>query len=361
MNPGRRKKWITLILLALIIKALSLFPALVEKYYTEGFYMAVSKTLRFLFGWLPFSIGDVFYGCLIVLLLFLFVRIIRKLLREKIRSIGWRQHFSNAALMVLGLYIIFYAIWGLNYSRPGIEKQFGLNVEHITVQDLDTLVQILHERINRDAAIMVVAGRDSLLNTRFLFKQGAAAYQIARKQYPFLNNTPVSVKPSLFSEWMNYAGIQGYYNPFTGEAQVNTTIPVFLLPSVVTHEIGHQAGYAKESEANFISFLTSRKHPSIQFQYSTDFVMYTYAAGELYGLDSVKVKRYDSTLHPQVKKDIGTYRAFYTKYRNRVEPVIHWLYGNYLRANNQPAGNRSYDEVVIWLIGWYRKYGKEAV
>ncbi|MBO9620428.1 MAG: DUF3810 domain-containing protein [Niabella sp.] len=361
MSRSRRKKWIVLIALVLIIKALSFFPNIVEKIYTQDFYNVVSKSLRFLFGWLPFSIGDVFYICSIILLLVLLVRVIKRLFTGKLRSIRWKRHFSNAVLVLLMLYIIFYAAWGLNYSRPGIEQQFGLNVEHITVKDLDTLVQSLHDRINRDAAAMPLADRDSLLNTAFLFKQSSVAYQIAKKEYPFLNSKPVSVKRSLFSEGMNYIGIQGYYNPFSGEAQVNTTIPVFLLPSVVTHEIGHQAGYAKESEANFMSFLTSRKHPSIHFQYSTDFVMYMYAAGELFRLDSMKVKQYDSTLHPQVKKDIRTYIDFYRKYRNRIEPVIHWLYGNYLRANNQPSGNRSYDEVVIWLIGWYRKYGREAI
>ncbi|AHF15378.1 hypothetical protein NIASO_09870 [Niabella soli DSM 19437] len=361
MNRSRGKKWIILVVLALIIKVLSLFPAQIEKFYTQGFYSGVSKSLRFLFGWLPFSIGDVLYTGLIILVIVLLARVIKRLLKGKLRSIRWGKHLNNTLLAMLGLYIIFYALWGLNYSRPGIEKQFGLNVAHITVKDLDTLVQTLHARINRDAAAMTVRDRDSLLNTRFLFKQSNVAYRVAKKEYPFLNNTPVSVKPSLFSEAMNYIGIQGYYNPFSGEAQVNTTIPVFLLPSVVTHEIGHQVGYAKESEANFMSFLTSRKHPSIHFQYSTDFVMYLYAASELYRLDSVKVKQYDSTLHPQVKKDIKTYIGFYKKYQNRIEPVIHWLYGNYLRANNQPSGNRSYDEVVIWLIGWYRKYGREAI
>lgn len=180
-----------------------------------------------MFGWLPFSIGDVLYTGLIILVIVLLARVIKRLLKGKLRSIRWGKHLNNTLLAMLGLYIIFYALWGLNYSRPGIEKQFGLNVAHITVKDLDTLVQTLHARINRDAAAMTVRDRDSLLNTRFLFKQSNVAYRVAKKEYPFLNNTPVSVKPSLFSEAMNYIGIQGYYNPFSGEAQVNTTIPVF--------------------------------------------------------------------------------------------------------------------------------------
>jgi hypothetical protein len=32
-----------------------------------------------------------------------------------------------------------------------------------------------------------------------------------------------------------------------------------------------------------------------------------------------------------------------------------------LKANNQPAGKRSYNEVVAWLIAYYKKFGVEAL
>ncbi len=59
-------------------------------------------------------------------------------------------------------------------------------------------------------------------------------------------------------DWLgNYLGFTGYYNPFTGEAQVNTTVPQFLLPNIALHEMGHQIGYAKEDEANFSAYLAA--------------------------------------------------------------------------------------------------------
>jgi hypothetical protein len=30
-----------------------------------------------------------------------------------------------------------------------------------------------------------------------------------------------------------------------------------------------------------------------------------------------------------------------------------WGYGHYLKANNQPAGKETYNEVVAWLIAYY--------
>jgi len=34
------------------------------------------------------------------------------------------------------------------------------------------------------------------------------------------------------------------------------------------------------------------------------------------------------------------------------------LYGNYLKAHNQPKGIESYDEVVAWVVAYYKKFGK---
>jgi hypothetical protein len=38
-----------------------------------------------------------------------------------------------------------------------------------------------------------------------------------------------------------------------------------------------------------------------------------------------------------------------------------WGYGEFLKANNQPAGKRSYNEVVAWLIAYYKKFGTASL
>ena len=52
---------LSLIPLIAVIKILSLFPTFIETYYSNGLYLFISKALRLSFGWLPFSLGDVFY------------------------------------------------------------------------------------------------------------------------------------------------------------------------------------------------------------------------------------------------------------------------------------------------------------
>ena len=43
-----------------------------------------------------------------------------------------------------------------------------------------------------------------------------------KNKYPYLNYKHTDVKQMLFSAIGNFSGFLGYYNPFTGEAQVNT-------------------------------------------------------------------------------------------------------------------------------------------
>jgi hypothetical protein len=89
--------------------------------------------------------------------------------------------------------------------------------------------------------------------------------------------------------------------------------------------------------------------------------MYNYSINELFRNDSSRARKYIESLHPQVKKDYEELRKFFRKYRNPVEPVITWIYGKYLQANNQPAGRRTYSEVIAFLIAYQRKFGTESL
>ncbi len=354
-------RWGVLLVLAIGIKILSLSPAWVEEYYTYGIYPLITIVLRRLLGWLPFSAGDILYTVAIVWAIYKIVTVIKHAKAQKHSRLYLLRATRRAGFILLVLYVLFYSLWGLNYSRKGIASQLGLKEQQYSVNDLDTLVYLLRNRVNEHAPLLTPAIRDSFQTKKNLFSNAALLYKIAAAKYPFLDYKGYSVKPSLFSYLGNYMGFQGYYNPFTGEAQVNTTIPPCVEPFVASHEIAHQLGYAKESEANFVGFLACRLHPSVNFRYSVYFDMYHYAIRELAYVDSVKAEAYDSTLHIQVKKDKADYTAFYRKYRNPIEPYIDKFYGYFLKANNQPKGKQSYNDVVIWLIAYYKKYGKEAI
>ncbi len=161
--------------------------------------------------------------------------------------------------------------------------------------------------------------------------------------------------------WLgNYLGFTGYYNPFSGEAQINTTVPRFILPYIACHEIAHQLGYAKEDEASLAGYLAATASRDTLFHYSAYLDLFLYANREVFFIDSVAAKQVVKQLIPEAKADIKEYKEFLIRYRNAVEPFIHWAYGRYLIANQQPKGMRTYNEVLAGLIAFYKKYGSRS-
>ncbi|MBK5270153.1 MAG: DUF3810 domain-containing protein [Bacteroidia bacterium] len=353
--------WVVLILLSILIKWMSWYPMWVEKYYSLGVYPVIAKVQRFLFGWIPFSIGDIFYGFLVIIILYKTFQFFKTIFKRKFTRQYFITGLQQLIFFFLFVYVSFNLLWGLNYNRMGIAYQLKLDVKEYSLADLDTLTTVLEDRVNKYAVLVSKAQKDSLNKKRRLFTNSLNAYKYAVKQYPFLKYSPRSIKPSLYSYLGNYLGFQGYYNPFSGEGQVNTTIPHFLEPFVTAHEMAHQLGYGKENEANFVGFLACRSYPSNVFRYSVYFDFYKYAVGEIYRIDTVMAESFQQKLHPQVLADIKEYQDFYRKYKNPIEPIIMWGYGHFLKANNQPSGTRSYNRVVAWLIAYYKKYGKETL
>jgi hypothetical protein len=353
--------WILLIVTAILIKFASTQPLWVEENYSNGVYPLISKVQRSIFGWIPFSVGDLFYAFLVLVIIFKTVQFIKYILKKKVDRHYLLNGLKQALFLFLFVYVFFYGLWGLNYNRNGISYQLNLEIKKYSLQEIDTVTNLLQQRLNFYADAIDLKQRDSFNKKRTLFEKATEAYLYAAQSYPFLSYDPQSIKPSLFSYLGNYFGFQGYYNPFSGEGQVNTTIPRFLEPFVSAHEVAHQLGYAKESEANFVAFIACRSYPNPTYRYSLYFDMYLYAVNELNRSDSMLAKSYVEKLHPQAKKDIEEYKSFLKKYSNDVEPVISWIYEGYLQANDQPEGKRAYNKVVAFLIAYYKKFGKEAL
>ena len=353
--------WVLLIIFTILIKWVSWYPGWVERNYSTGVYPVIAKTQRFLFGWLPFSIGDLFYAFVVLIIIFRAIKFFRLLFQKKLTRKFFIMGLQQGIFIMLFLYVFFNMLWGLNYNRQGIAYQLKLNVKEYTLADLDTLTTAIQNRVNYYASFATELQRDSFNKKSRLFNSACKAYNDAEKKYPFLKYAPRSIKPSLFSYLGNYLGFQGYYNPFSGEGQVNTTVPRFLEPFVTTHEMAHQLGYGKENEANFVGYLACKESSFNAFRYSVYYDMYNYAVGEMYRRDTTMGNEFQIHANPQVLKDQKEFRNFYRKYRNPIEPIIMWGYGHFLKANNQPAGKRSYNEVVAWLIAYYKKYGVAAL
>jgi hypothetical protein len=360
MSQSRKLIWICLVVLAITIKIVSYFPPVVERWYSHGVYPVISRFQRILFGWIPFSVGDLLYLAAGLWMLYGLVVFVRRLVKRQADKAWLLFCLRRVVFVCLLVYVLFNGLWGLNYNRLDIANQLQIQVHPYSNEELTRLMQEFSNRLCAEDSVRLI-DRDVLRHSSVLFRKAIEAYHRHTPAdgdyaYPF-----PSIKPSLFSYLGDYLGFLGYYNPFTGEAQVNTTVPVFTQPFTACHEIAHQLGYAKENEANLVAYLTiERWNPaSPAFEYSHNFELYMYAARELYVRDSILYKPFRGQQRPGLRQDIRTLRAFNRKYRNPFEPLIWKAYGHYLRANRQPQGIKTYSEVIAWLIAYQNKYGFE--
>lgn len=346
-----------MIIVATAVRIFSLFPSAVERFYTNGIYPWIGYVQRLLFGWIPFSIGDLLYAFAVIWLIRQLIAFIQKFRKRTVD----KHYLKNAALktltIALGVYIIFNVLWGLNYNRYGIDYQLRLESLDYVNEDLIEVTEQLVMQLN-ELQQKSLETRDDIHNKKYLFDVAEKGYDSLATHYSIFDYRMPSVKPSIYSYLGNYLGFTGYYNPFTGEAQVNTAVPTFIRPFTACHEIGHQLGYAKESEANFAAYLSGTASADPSFRYSVYFQLYAYAARYLSYADSTALKSINARLAPGVKKDIKELRRFFDQYNNPFETAIDKIYAEYLKANEQPSGKMSYNEVVGMLIAYYKRNGR---
>ena len=356
----KRTAWLVVIILTVVIKIFSLYPNAVEKYYSGGLYVVISRSLRFLFGWIPFSLGDILYVVAAVYLLGKTLAVIMAVIQKRTGKAFWWNELRRVVFYTLLIYAVFNILWGLNYNRVSMASLVKLEMKPYSTASLQQVVAVLIQRLNaNDTAALQT--REQYHQSKKLFENAYHSYELAAPAQPYIAYQVTSVKPSLYSHLGDYLGYLGYYNPFTGEAQVNTTIPIFLLPFTACHEMGHQLGYAKENEANFAGYLSAKSSGDAAFRYSVYFELYNYGIRELYSRDSILAIELNKQKPVQVKNDLMELRKFYATYENPVEPYIRRLYSQYLKANEQPAGMQSYNEVMAFLIAYYKKYGADAL
>ena len=347
------KRYSNLILLILSINTLNWFNSSqerVEYFYSRAFYRVISSAFRMLLGWIPFSVGDLIYTGVIIFCLYFSFKKIRVFLKSKNKLALFKSGFGQLLLILGWTWVVFQVLWGVNYSRPGIGTQFKLEESRLSPDDLNDLAKVLVKETNRYAP-----GRNNgpYSHTAQLVVINKA-YDSLGKNYDFLKNKNSSFKKSLFGVIGNYMGYGGYYNPFSGEAQVNDKLPVFGLPYTYAHEVAHQLGFAKESEANFIGYLAALHSSDSSLRYAANLDIFLYANSALRRQDSAAAKVLFEKLSPIAKSDLKEYSTFIKKYQGPIDDFTTQFYTQFLHVNNQPEGMQSYSGVV----GWVWKYLK---
>ena len=351
MNNFLYARYLSVVLLIQIglVQIASLYPRVIESYYATRIYPFLSQVLRYLQGWIPFSIGDIVY---IIMLLYI-VRFLYIVIRDKFSEL--LKYFYSIGASISLLYFFFHLLWGLNYYRVPFAERISIANKAYDLEQLNTFT--LQKITDLNALHLTLVANDSLpviipFSKLEIHKKASKGYQNLSKKHPFLNYKNPSVKTSLLSTPLSYMGFAGYLNPFTGEAQVNGNIPLSTYPFTVTHEIGHQLGYAAENEANFIGYLACMAHDNPYFQYAGQLTAVKYLLSDIYRNDRKNYSKMRVLLHKGILKNSYESRVFWNTYKNPLEPLFKKSYNSFLKANHQKEGIKSYNAMVNLLINY---------
>lgn len=325
-------------------------PAFIERYYSNGVYPYISSFFRILFGWIPFSVGDL----LIAFGIISFLRFIFILIKTRFRNFIPKAINSIAILSII--YFCFYLFWGLNYYREPLAKNLGYQQKEYTTEQLLKVTENIIEKLNSYQLQITKNDTVNVLNPytqKEMYKMAVSGYTNLASNYSQLDYKFPSIKNSSMSLLQSYNGTSGYLNPLTGEAQVNDRIPKTSYPTTICHEMAHQIGFAAENEANFVGFLAANYNEDIYFKYASYRMAFGYCISEIRKRDKDLSQELWKTVNKGVIKDFNTSYNFWQQYKNPFEPLVKKGYNAYLKANKQDKGVSSYNYVVDLLISYF--------
>jgi hypothetical protein len=331
------------IAMALVCGFVPVSASFVERWYSTAIYPQLQRLLTPLSNLVPFALFDVLTVGAVVVTVAALVRAVRRARQAR----RWSPVLTTLLSIGAGtaaVYLVFLAIWGFNYRRvpmterlvvdramPGSDAVFALGVQ--AVAQLNALYMASHTESD------VPPWLDGRLRHAFDEAQG------------FLSDAPLAVpgrlKHTIYGPYFRWTSVDGMVNPFALEVMANPDLLPFERPFVAAHEWAHLAGYADESEANFVGWLTCiRASPAAQ--YSGWMFLYWQLSGEVGGGDRTRLA---AALAPGPRRDI---EAIAERLRRGQMPLLRrssWMvYDQYLKANRVEAGIRSYGLVVTLIL-----------
>ena len=71
--------------------------------------------------------------------------------------------------------------------------------------------------------------------------------------------------------------------------------------------------------------------------------------------DTLTYKELKKCISPRVRHDFFTERMYWFSFHGKAGMMSGILYDDFLRANNQPKGMQTYNQMILLLMAWYRE------
>jgi len=210
---------------------------------------------------------------------------------EGFRRFTKRFYLSFAWILLCVCLVMTLNCFILYHASTFSEHYYGEDDGEYSLVDLIEIYNMAAEECNRLALLMERDESGMVLYPGSVGRDGGAldmadkARELMRQlgeTYPQLDGYYPRPKAMFFSDFMCQQHMQGYYFPFSMEANYNDVMHILNIPSTMCHELAHLRGYIYEDEANFIAYLACVQSDEAFFQYAGYLSVLTYLNNDLY-------------------------------------------------------------------------------
>jgi hypothetical protein len=338
-----RLQWVA-IAAAVVAAIMPMDAGWIERWFSTGFYPALQRWVTPASNLVPFALFDLLTIAAGVCVIVVLVRGVRSARAQR----RWSAMFAPIRLILAvaaTVYLLFLAVWGLNYRRVPMQERLVMDRQPPAAAAVLALgvhaaaqMNMLHAQAHA-GGWLADPRRDPALTGAFTAVQRSLSDGVAA--------SPGRLKTTIYGPYFRWTGVDGMVNPFALEVLANPDLLPWEVPFVAAHEWAHLAGFADESEANFVGWLTCLEGP-VAAQYSGWLFVYWQVAGEI-GADDRKVL--SEALDPGPRRDL---QAIVERMQRGTLPLLRdasWrVYDQYLRANRVEEGVRSYGAVLTLIL-----------
>lgn len=356
-----RKQWICILFpISIVLVMMGRFiPNFAEQYYIRYVYRYLSQGLGMLTGCIPFSLMEWQSIFVLIYAVFSCGRFFSNILldRQRWKKTVWHGFWSGFAFLSIVLFL-FVTTCGMNYYRDTFTEHSGMELGKYTKEELQALCLSLtrqageiRKQLEEDENGVV---KYHFKNDRELAKEAQKAMSELAKDYKILDGQYPAPKQMLFSKVMSRMELTGIFWGFTMEANVNTDVLDYNIPSTMCHELAHLRGFMREDEANYIGYLACMASDNLEMQYSGLMLALVYANNQLYRADQELYWKVRELYHEGMNRDLAADQAYWLPYQDTVISTIsNNVNDTYLKANNQSDGVKSYGRMVDLLLAQF--------
>jgi len=340
---------------------LGYFPGVVEQVYSRGIF----KVIRILLDGIHWVLPVPGLYLLIVVVFFLIVRGVRKFWKSDGSFIKKSGSLLFSLCAAAGwIVFLFLFLWGFNYGRVPIATQLKIWPTPLSLEQVTEQLEILQvalvearkevpkstEQASFSAAVFpldMISGLRRDLEAQFLeLGYPTTGFPTIRTGYP---------KGIIWR-----LGAIGFYNPFTGECNVDPAVHPIDQPYVMAHELAHAYGFGDEGTCNFLAYLTCKRSTDPFIRYAGLFNYWQYLYYSYRRAAPEAFKAYHAQLPTSIKTDLTSIAengALYPDFFPTSFRVA--TYDAYLRSQGIADGYASYSQVVMLVYAW--EQGQQGV